>query len=108
MSSAEVPGRKKAIRNLANSFTGDSAELHYCDGEWDEDFPLVGEPCNGPARLLVMSHLSILESADFLYLVRQTGLTRGNLSSQMRKLQDTGYVDIEKTFVDRLPRRSSA
>ncbi|MEN8164706.1 MAG: transcriptional regulator [Acidobacteriota bacterium] len=56
-----------------------------------------------PARLLVMSHLSVLESADFLYLARQTGLTRGNLSSHMRKLEEAGYVDVEKTFVDRLP-----
>ncbi len=56
-----------------------------------------------PARLLVLSHLSVLESADFLYLVRQTSLTRGNLSSHVRKLEEAGYVDVEKTFVDRLP-----
>lgn len=56
-----------------------------------------------PARLMVMSYLSVLESADFLYLIRQTGLTRGNLSSHMRKLEEAGYIDVEKTFVDRLP-----
>ena len=56
-----------------------------------------------PARLLVLSHLSALDSADFLYLLRQTGLTRGNLSSHMRKLENAGFVDVEKTFVDRLP-----
>ena len=56
-----------------------------------------------PARLLILAHLSLLESADFLFLLRQTGLTRGNLSSHVRKLEDAGYVDVEKSFVDRLP-----
>jgi len=56
-----------------------------------------------PARLLIMAHLSVLESADFLYLLRQTGLTRGNLSSHVRKLEEAGYVEVEKSFVDRLP-----
>jgi len=56
-----------------------------------------------PARLLIMAHLSVLESADFLFLLRQTGLTRGNLSSHVRKLEEAGYVEVEKSFVDRLP-----
>jgi len=56
-----------------------------------------------PARLLILCHLYVLKSADFLYLLRNTGLTRGNLSAHMRKLESAGYVDVEKTFVDRLP-----
>lgn len=56
-----------------------------------------------PARLLIMAHLSVLESADFLFLLRQTGLTRGNLSTHARRLEDAGYVEVEKSFVDRLP-----
>jgi DNA-binding MarR family transcriptional regulator len=56
-----------------------------------------------PARLLIMAHLSVLESADFLFLLRQTGLTRGNLSSHVRKLEQADYVKVEKSFVDRLP-----
>ncbi len=56
-----------------------------------------------PARLLIMAHLSVLESADFLYLLRQTGLTRGNLSTHARKLDDAGFLEVEKSFVDRLP-----
>jgi DNA-binding MarR family transcriptional regulator len=56
-----------------------------------------------PARLLVLCNLYVLESADFLFLIRRTGLTRGNLSAHMRKLETAGYVDVEKTFVDRLP-----
>jgi DNA-binding transcriptional ArsR family regulator len=56
-----------------------------------------------PARLLVLCNLYGLESADFLFLLRKTGLTRGNLSAHMRKLEAAGYVDVEKTFVERLP-----
>jgi DNA-binding MarR family transcriptional regulator len=56
-----------------------------------------------PARLLLLAQLFETESADFLYLLRQTGLTKGNLSAHLRKLEEAGYVGVEKTFVDRLP-----
>lgn len=57
-----------------------------------------------PARLLIMAYLFVVESADFLFLERQTGLTRGNLSSHLGKLEDAGYVLIKKEFVDKIPR----
>lgn len=57
-----------------------------------------------PARLLIMSLLSIVESADFLFVMRQTGLTRGNLSVHMSKLEDAGLISIQKEFVDKVPR----
>lgn len=57
-----------------------------------------------PARLLIMAYLFVVESADFLFLERQTGLTRGNLSSHLTKLDDAGYVEIIKEFVDKIPR----
>ena len=57
-----------------------------------------------PARLMVLSQLYVVESADFLFLQKQTGLTQGNLSSHMRKLETAGYVDVEKTFVGKRPR----
>jgi DNA-binding transcriptional ArsR family regulator len=56
-----------------------------------------------PARLMILTVLSIVESADFLYLMRQTGLTRGNLSSHMSKLEAAGYLEIEKEFVGKVP-----
>ncbi len=56
-----------------------------------------------PARLLIMSHLYVVESADFLFLMRQTGLTFGNLSSHMSRLEEAGYIDVEKEFVERKP-----
>jgi DNA-binding MarR family transcriptional regulator len=62
--------------------------------------PLV----HSPTRLKILAYLSIVESADFTFLMHQTGLTRGNLSVNLRKLEDAGYVIIKKEFVDRLPR----
>jgi DNA-binding HxlR family transcriptional regulator len=56
-----------------------------------------------PARLLIMSHLYVLESADFLFLMRQTDLTFGNLSSHLSKLEKAKYVSIKKEFVGKKP-----
>ena len=57
-----------------------------------------------PARLLILAHLSVVEGADFLFLERQTGLTRGNLSTHLSKLETAGYVEIKKEFVGKIPR----
>jgi DNA-binding transcriptional ArsR family regulator len=56
-----------------------------------------------PARLLIVTILSTVESADFLFLQRETELTKGNLSAHLSKLEEAGYVDIEKTFKGKLP-----
>ena len=56
-----------------------------------------------PARLLILAHLYVVESADFLFLMGQTGLTQGNLSSHMNKLEKAGYVEVVKQFVGRRP-----
>lgn len=57
-----------------------------------------------PARLVLISNLSVVEEADFVFLARQTGLSAGNISSHMSRLEDAGYVSIEKTFVGKRPR----
>jgi DNA-binding MarR family transcriptional regulator len=59
---------------------------------------------HAPTRLKILAYLSVVESADFTFLMRQTGLTRGNLSVNLRKLEEAGYVSIIKEFVDRIPR----
>lgn len=56
-----------------------------------------------PARLKIMTHLYVVESGDFTYLMRKTGLTRGNLSAHMSKLEAAGYIEVTKQFVDRKP-----
>ena len=57
-----------------------------------------------PARFLIMAYLYVVDSADFLFLMNQTGLTRGNLSSHLSKLEVAGYVEIQKEFVKKIPR----
>ena len=57
-----------------------------------------------PARLAILTHLLVLDRADFIYLMNETGLTRGNLSSHMSKLEDAGYLKIQKKFEGKTPR----
>lgn len=57
-----------------------------------------------PARLMILALLYVVESGDFTFLMRQTGLTWGNLSSHMSKLEAAGYIEVEKEFVDKKPR----
>ena len=54
-----------------------------------------------PARLAILTALSACERADFLYLQRITGLTKGNLSSHLSKLEEAELVVIEKRFVEK-------
>jgi DNA-binding transcriptional ArsR family regulator len=56
-----------------------------------------------PARLHILTILSLVEGADFLFLMRQTGLTKGNLSSHLGKLEAAKYVEIKKEFVEKIP-----
>jgi len=56
-----------------------------------------------PARLLITAHLYVVESADYVFLMQNTGLTWGNLSSHLSKLEDAGYVKITKEFVQKKP-----
>ncbi len=77
----------------------------------DEREPLDLEPIAGvdrivhePGRLMVLACLSVVVRADFLYVMRETGLTQGNLSSHLAKLEAAGYVRVEKTFVGKVPR----
>ena len=56
-----------------------------------------------PARTMITAILYNLESADFLYLQREAGLTKGNLSAHLTKLEEAGYVRIAKTFRGKIP-----
>ncbi len=50
-----------------------------------------------------MAQLYVVQSADFLFLQRQTQMTPGNLSAHLRKLEDAGYVEVTKEFLERKP-----
>ena len=58
---------------------------------------------NEPARLAVMALLYVIDSADFTFLMNQTGLTWGNLSAHMSKLEEAGYLEVEKSFKGKRP-----
>jgi DNA-binding MarR family transcriptional regulator len=55
------------------------------------------------ARLLIVALLASVEEADFLYVLQTTGLTKGNLSTHLAKLEGAGYVEIEKAFRGKIP-----
>ena len=56
-----------------------------------------------PARLTIMLILGSVSEADFLYLQREGGFTQGNLSGHLSKLEEAGYVEIEKKFKGKVP-----
>ena len=56
-----------------------------------------------PARRVILTVLNTVETADFLFLLRETGLSKGNLSAHLPKLEAAGYVTIEKTFRGKMP-----
>jgi len=56
-----------------------------------------------PSRLIIMAHLYVVDDADFLFLVRQTGMTWGNLSVHISKLEAAGYLQVKKEFLGKKP-----
>ena len=52
-----------------------------------------------PARYRILALLSVLKEADFLFIMRQTGLTRGNLSSHMSKLESVCWDEVDSKFI---------
>ena len=56
-----------------------------------------------PSRSSILAILASVESADFLYLQRETGLTKGNLSVHLTRLEEAGYVSIQKTYHGKIP-----
>jgi len=74
--------------------------------EWSRDLDVLGfdRLIHEPARLVLMTNLYVVDQADFVYLAGRTGLTAGNISSHMTRLEEAGYVEISKTFVGKRPR----
>ncbi len=56
-----------------------------------------------PARLLLVALLSSVESADFLFLLKESRLTKGNLSVHLSRLEEAGYLRVDKTFRGKIP-----
>lgn len=56
-----------------------------------------------PARLLIVALLAGVKEADFLWVQRESALTKGNLSGHLSRLEAAGYVEIEKTYRGKVP-----
>ena len=68
---------------------------------------VLNETIHQPVRLRIMAALVTLEAGnevDFTYLRDLLGVTEGNLGAHLRKLEEAGYIAVNKTFVDRKPR----
>jgi DNA-binding MarR family transcriptional regulator len=57
-----------------------------------------------PGRLIIVALLSAVEECDFLYLQHESQLNKGTLSSHLARLEEAGYVEIEKTYRGKVPR----
>ncbi|MDX6679890.1 MAG: hypothetical protein QOE31_3942 [Solirubrobacteraceae bacterium] len=73
-----------------------------------EDDLVLDRLIHEPGRLAILTVLSSVSDADFVFLQRTTGLTKGNLSSHLTKLEDAGLVEIEKRFVRKKPNTNVA
>jgi DNA-binding MarR family transcriptional regulator len=69
----------------------------------DFDIGTIDEVIHGRLRLGIMAYLAGADSADFNGLKARLQATDGNLSAHLRKLEDAGYIAIDKSFVDRKP-----
>lgn len=63
----------------------------------------IDQVIHAPARLMVLTYLYVVESADYVFLMRQTGLTWGNLSTHLAKLEEAGYIALDKGYKGRKP-----
>jgi len=68
-----------------------------------DDLGALDRLVHEPARLAILTALSAVKAADFTFLQRLTGLTKGNLSSHLQKLEEGSLVEIEKRFVGKVP-----
>ena len=66
--------------------------------EPQRSMPEIDRTIHEPARLAILTVLAACERADFLFIERATGLTRGNLSVQLTRLEEAGLIEIEKTI----------
>jgi DNA-binding MarR family transcriptional regulator len=63
----------------------------------------INQVIHAPARLMVLTYLYVVESTDYVFLLRMTGLTWGNLSTHLTRLEEAGYITINKEFKGKKP-----
>ena len=65
--------------------------------------PELDPVIHGKLRLAVLSLLTTVEQAEFTWLRARTGSTDGNLGAQLARLEEAGYIGVDKRFVERKP-----
>ncbi|MFC2162023.1 winged helix-turn-helix domain-containing protein [Acidobacteriota bacterium] len=75
-----------------------------CEDQKLKDISKIDRIIHEPSRFLILSYLAVIENTDFLFLMNQTDLTRGNLSSHLSKLEAANYIEIKKEFIYKIPR----
>jgi len=68
------------------------------------DHKTINDVIHGRLRLAIMAYLSSVAETDFTSLKRETAATDGNLSAHLRKLEEAGYIAVQKGFVGRKPK----
>lgn len=68
----------------------------------------INQIIHAPARLMVLTYLYVVESADYVFLMHLTGLTWGNLATHLNKLEEAGYISITKEFKGKKPHSTIA
>lgn len=63
----------------------------------------INQVIHAPARLMMLTYLYVVESVDYVFLTRLTGLTWGNLSTHLAKLEEAGYVVVTKGYQGKKP-----
>jgi DNA-binding MarR family transcriptional regulator len=63
----------------------------------------IDQVIHASARLMVLTYLYVVESADYVFLTRMTGLSWGNLSTHMTRLEEAGYIEMLKEFRGKKP-----
>ena len=63
----------------------------------------IDQVIHAPARLLILVNLYVVDSLDYVFLKNQTGLSWGNLSTHLTKLEQAGYIKIEKGYQGKKP-----
>lgn len=68
-----------------------------------DDFMEIDKLVHEPARLKIMAQLYVVEKADFLFIMRQTGMTQGNVSGHLSKLETAKYIKVKKGYIGKRP-----
>jgi DNA-binding MarR family transcriptional regulator len=63
----------------------------------------IDQVIHASARLMVLTYLFVVESADYIFLKNMTGLTWGNLATHLNKLEESGYIESVKSFQGKKP-----